>query len=296
MGRRAASSHSANGSSPGRPAPCEPAHEPFRPCGAELVARDARRGDLQQDLAGAPALADQGAADVDAPDGQVVAEGPRSQLAAQLPTPPLVVLGGIGVQRLVVPAVRLGVALLVAVDVVSPDPDPPWHRVLPDRGPHRLPPPADLLGVPTFTDSITPTTSPSTAAWLHGQATRLRHGNAARRGVLPGGVMSMDRWRPRSRRRPARALAAGALVLLARPLHHRERPGPPSPPAAARPATSTASLTGPTGLRLLGRAIAPAGGRRPGHQPAVAASPGRHVPVAGVGHQDAIVAATGRCS
>src|SRR4029453_3725427 len=43
---------------------------------------------------------------------------------------------------------HLRVALLVALHAGPAHLDPPGHRVLPDRGPHRLAPPADLPGGP----------------------------------------------------------------------------------------------------------------------------------------------------
>jgi hypothetical protein len=107
---------------------------------AQLEAGDARLGDLQQGPADPPALPHERVAHIDPAQGQVLPEGPRPQLAPDL--------GGVGVHRLVGPAVDLGVALLVAVDLAPPDPDPPRYRVLPDRGPHRPPPVGDLPGGP----------------------------------------------------------------------------------------------------------------------------------------------------
>ena len=85
----------------------------------------------------------------------------RDQLAAELAAPPLVVLDGVGVQRLVDPAVDLGVALGVAVHVGRP------HRTRPGTGSFQIavrttcPRQLTSLGVPTFTDSTTPATPAS---------------------------------------------------------------------------------------------------------------------------------------
>src|SRR5215216_5614607 len=113
---------------------------------AQLEAGDARLGDLEQGPADPPAPADLGPGDVDAADGQVLAEAARRDLPAQPAAPPLLVLGGIGVQRLVDPAMDLQVGLPVPVHVDPADPHPPRHRRLPDGGGHRPPPPRDLPG------------------------------------------------------------------------------------------------------------------------------------------------------
>ena len=66
--------------------------------------------------------------------------------------------------------------------------------------------------------------------------------------------MCMDRWRPRSRRRPARRLAAGALVLLVAAgctTAEPARTAQPAPAAGAPSYLHGLPLAGPTGLRLL---------------------------------------------
>jgi len=68
---------------------------------AEPAAGDARLGDLQQRRPDAPALTDDGAGNRQPADGEVLAEGARCQRAPDLAGPPVEVLTGVGVDRLV---------------------------------------------------------------------------------------------------------------------------------------------------------------------------------------------------
>ena len=86
-----------------------------RHLGLEGRARDAAERGLQHQLvADPPLLADHRAVHVDAGRGQVLAEQAARQLPAELLLPPVVVLAGVRVDRLVVAAVVLDVEDLVA--------------------------------------------------------------------------------------------------------------------------------------------------------------------------------------
>src|SRR6185436_69200 len=111
---------------------------------AELPARNARLGDLEDGAADLPELADHGARDVHSRHRQVLAEVAVLELAAELPLPPGGVFARVRIDRLVGPAVHLPVGLVVAGDVDSPHRHAPLDGRLPDGG--RFPPaqPFDL--------------------------------------------------------------------------------------------------------------------------------------------------------
>ena len=117
----------------------------------ELGARQPRLADLELDGPGPPALADHGAADVDALDGEVLAEHAGRDVAAELGRPPRRVLARVRVHGLVGPAVHAPVGLIVAREVDARDPHAALHRRLADRAHERaaaadgdLPRPADV--------------------------------------------------------------------------------------------------------------------------------------------------------
>ena len=72
--------------------------------------------------------------EVDPDRGQVLAEHPVRDGAPELGLPPVLVLAGVRVHRLVRTAVTLAVGLLVALEMVGPYGDRDRHRVLEDAG------------------------------------------------------------------------------------------------------------------------------------------------------------------
>src|SRR5262245_45385220 len=105
---------------------------------AELEAREAWLGDLEQRRAHPPALAQLGRVEVDPRYGQVLAE--RSGVkhpGAELGAPPSVVLARIGVYRLVDSAMDGAIGLVVAIEVHAPNRHPAGYGMFPDRGRHR---------------------------------------------------------------------------------------------------------------------------------------------------------------
>src|SRR5262249_59093323 len=82
--------------------------------GLEGLARDTRRGDLDDDLAHPPGLPDERPGYVDTRGGDVLSERAVDQLPPQPLGPPVQVFPRVGVHRLLSPAVILGIAVLVA--------------------------------------------------------------------------------------------------------------------------------------------------------------------------------------
>jgi hypothetical protein len=106
---------------------------------AELVAGLAGLADLEHDVADRPSVADPGTREVDALGREVLAEGAERLVGggvsvAQRRGPPLVVLDGVGVDRLVRTAVHPPVGLVVTRQVDALDPDRSLDRALPDAG------------------------------------------------------------------------------------------------------------------------------------------------------------------
>jgi hypothetical protein len=102
---------------------------------AKSPARDPRLGNLQDHAPDLPALADQGRVHVHAFGREVLAELAVGERSADRLLPPARVLDGVGVDRLVGPAVGLAIRLVVAGQVHPAGRDPPGDRRFPDRAP-----------------------------------------------------------------------------------------------------------------------------------------------------------------
>jgi hypothetical protein len=100
---------------------------------AELEAGKSRLCDLEDRRADLPVLADDRLPEVDAFDGEILAELARRRHHAVVVPPCVVVLARVGVDGLVRSAVHLAIGLVVAVEVDAADRDAAIDRVLPDR-------------------------------------------------------------------------------------------------------------------------------------------------------------------
>src|SRR5947209_1292259 len=109
----------------------------------QLVAGKARLRNLEQDRADAPALAHNRAGDGHAAHGQVLAKRARLQGTTHLSRPPVVVLDGISVYRLVDSAVDRAIRLIVTHEIHTPDGHPTGDRRLPDAAGYTLAVPLD---------------------------------------------------------------------------------------------------------------------------------------------------------
>src|ERR1044071_1604629 len=105
---------------------------------AQAPARDARLGDFQNDAADLPALADERGVDVDPLGREVLAEAAVGNRTRFLALPPAQVFERVGVDRLVIPAVRLAVGLVVAGEVDAARRDAALDGRFPDRALDRL--------------------------------------------------------------------------------------------------------------------------------------------------------------
>jgi hypothetical protein len=101
----------------------------------ELEARQTRLRDLQHGAPHGPPLADHRVRDGKPAHRQVLAEGAGAQRGCELCLPPLGVLGRVGVDGLVGPAVHGPIGLVVTAQVHAAQRDPPVDRALPDRRP-----------------------------------------------------------------------------------------------------------------------------------------------------------------
>jgi hypothetical protein len=113
----------------------------------ELETRLAGLRDLQDGRSCVPPVSDVGVVQVNSYGGEVLSEGPGGQRASAR-FPPVVVLDGIGVHRLVGPAMDAAVGLVVAGEVHSFDADRAVHRFLPNGRGHRTVAPCDSSRAP----------------------------------------------------------------------------------------------------------------------------------------------------
>ena len=99
----------------------------------ELEARKPGLRDFEDRTSHPPPVPDEAPVQVDPRDRQVLAKGSRLRGEAELCGPPVVVLLGVGVDVLVVPAVNLSVRPVVTDDVDATNPQAPLNGELPDR-------------------------------------------------------------------------------------------------------------------------------------------------------------------
>jgi hypothetical protein len=88
-------------------------------CPAKRGAGDPGYLDPEHDVVESPDLSDERVGRVDPDHGEVLAEGAGGQGPTELALPPLLVLAGVGIDRLLGSAVVLGVADLVADDTAA---------------------------------------------------------------------------------------------------------------------------------------------------------------------------------
>src|SRR4029450_319028 len=112
---------------------------------AELETGQARLRHRELDRTDADAIADGEIGLEKAGGGEVLTKRPpRERIQRQFPSPVLVVLGRIAVNRLLEPAVDRQIGLSIALEVERRDPDRPFHRLLPDRRPDFSPRPRHI--------------------------------------------------------------------------------------------------------------------------------------------------------
>lgn len=133
----------------------------FAQAHAHAVAGDPRLGDLEDRRADPVAVPHAHLVVGEPVDGEVLTEVAVDEVVPSEVSGPVTV--GVGLVDQHGPhlaAVTAQVALSVALDVEAPDAAGAGHRALEDPGVHRLAPPGDVPGRPTFTDNSRAITAP----------------------------------------------------------------------------------------------------------------------------------------
>ena len=169
---------------------------------AQLVAGRPGLAHLEDYVPDPPVLAYHRSPDVDAPSGEIFAEHARGDGAAELGAPPLVVLRGVGVDRLVDPTMDASVGLIVTDEVDALDPYRAFDRKLVDPGRHDATP---EFHVPWLAD-------------VDRDDPAHRAGNAWKDGVMPEGVRSVA-LETQHRNRRGRVHVASAIFYFSYPFN-----------------------------------------------------------------------------
>ncbi len=148
----------------------------------ELEARHPRFAHLEDYVTHSPMLPDYRCSDVNALSREIVAKHAGRESAPELSAPPLVVLRGIGVDRLVDPAVDPSIRLFVADEIDAFHPHRAFNGILEDPGGYGV--------VPEFDEPELADVDRDDSA----HAGRIRNGAAKADGVTPPGGLGL--WLP----------------------------------------------------------------------------------------------------